>query len=156
MALIDKDKAIADIEQRRDFYLGQANACVGTNIVDGLDEALCLLNSLEAEEKEVDLEEHYKQWLEEYMEQSEGYYPTAQAIALHFYDLGCRHTAVMYDDIEYERQRAEEAELSGDLEGEIDRFIDDVDQKTGGRWSEDDILECARHFAEWGSEHFKK
>ena len=41
-----------------------------------------------SKEKEVDLEEHYKQWLDEYMEQSEGYYPTAQAIALHFYELG--------------------------------------------------------------------
>lgn len=41
-----------------------------------------------SKEKEVDLEEHYKQWLKEYIEQSEGYYPTAQAIALHFYELG--------------------------------------------------------------------
>ena len=36
----------AEIERRRDIYLGHANACIGTNIVDGLDEALSFLDTL--------------------------------------------------------------------------------------------------------------
>ena len=32
--------------------------------------------------------------------------------AKHFYELGCRHAAVLYDDIEYERQRRQEEEKS--------------------------------------------
>ena len=36
----------AEIGRRRDLYLGQANACIGTNIVDGLDEVLTFLDTL--------------------------------------------------------------------------------------------------------------
>ena len=39
--------------------------------------------------------------------------------ARNFYDLGCRHTAEKYDEIEYNRQRAEES-VCKDLEKEID------------------------------------
>ena len=39
--------------------------------------------------------------------------PTVEETAKHFYDLGCRHTAVMYDDIEFERQRRQEKEPQG-------------------------------------------
>ena len=34
--------------------------------------------------------------------------------ARNFYDLGCRHTAEKYDEIEYNRQRAEESPLPED------------------------------------------
>ena len=85
-------------------------------------------------------------------------------IARHFYDLGCRHTAVMYDDIEYERQRAEESELSGDLEEEIKRMVYDVVYDLDGPaiigtseyLSVKDIADIARHFAEWGAKQEAK
>lgn len=80
-------------------------------------------------------------------------------IARHFYELGCRHTAVMYDDIEYERQRTEEAE-NKEFEKELHQYW--LEQKREGvivDGSIDDYItvqEVARHFAEWGAEHLKK
>lgn len=75
-------------------------------------------------------------------------------IARHFYDLGCRHTAVMYDDIEYERQRAEEAELSGDLEEELENYAKLYPFEDAGSYR--NLIPLARHFAEWGVEHAKE
>lgn len=84
-------------------------------------------------------------------------------VARNFYELGCTRAAVMYDDIEYERQRAEEAELSGDLEEEIETEADKTFFANG--WYEGDhhqprldisleeFRDIARHFAEWGAEH---
>lgn len=84
------------------------------------------------------------------------YLETFNAIARHFYELGCRRTAEMYDEIEYNRQRAEETELSEDLEEEIRRWIHA--QRNNGRrlfgWI--DMVElAARHFAEWGAKNAK-
>ena len=77
-------------------------------------------------------------------------------VAKQFYELGCRRTAEKYDEIEYNRQRAEEAELSDDLEKEIKRWIHA--QRNNGRklfgWI--DMVElAARHFAEWGAKSIK-
>ena len=67
--------------------------------------------------------------------------------------------AEMYDDIEYKRQMAEEAKLSGDLEEEVKRYWNWV---TGFQPSfavlelkRDDLTKIARHFAEWGASHAK-
>ena len=60
MALIDKETIRKEIEWRRDFYLGHANACIGTNIVDGFDEVLAILDTLEAEEKDKAPEQEYR------------------------------------------------------------------------------------------------
>jgi hypothetical protein len=74
-------------------------------------------------------------------------------IMRHFYELGCRRTAVMYDDIEYERQRAEEAG-NEEFEKELRQYW--LEQKQKGvivDGSIDDYItvqEVARHFAEWG------
>ena len=59
------------------------------------------------------------------------------------------------ESVEYIRadlveQPLQQEKPESDLEKEIGRFIDAVDQRTCGRWNEEDILECARHFAEWG------
>ena len=76
-----------------------------------------------AEEKDVDLENAIQDWMLEI----DGKYailthpPVDRVIletAYHFYDLGCRRTADMYDDIEYNRQRAEEAWITKGLECE--------------------------------------
>lgn len=80
-------------------------------------------------------------------------------IARHFYELGCRRTADMYDEIEYERQRAEEAE-NEEFEKELHRYW--LEQKQKGAivdGSIDDYItvqEVASHFAEWGAEHLKR
>ena len=70
-------------------------------------------------------------------------------IARHFYDLGCRRTAEKYDEIEYNRQRAEESEKLMNLDEEINRYLHE-------ECSDDDepgIHEIAEHFAQWGVEH---
>lgn len=72
--------------------------------------------------------------------------------ARHFYELGCRRTAEMYDDIEYNRQRAEEAEISKGLEEEIERYCGPYNKRP----VPDFIDAVARHFAEWGTEHLKR
>ena len=46
-----------------------------------------------------------------------------QTIARHFYELGCRHTAVLYDDIEKERQRRQEEEQPKGLDGAAEEAI---------------------------------
>lgn len=57
-------------------------------------------------EKEID---RFEDWMETY---NQADYPTSfttRDIARHFYELGCRRTAEKYDEIEYNRQRAEES-----------------------------------------------
>ena len=44
-------------------------------------------------------------------------------IARNFYELGCRHAAVLYDDIEKERQRRQEAEQPQGLDGAAEEAI---------------------------------
>ena len=83
--------------------------------------------------------------------------------ARNFYDLGCRHTAEKYDEIEYNRQRAEES-VCKDLEKEIDfqTFSKEMGAvfalpKERTKNTEEEPLrweyEIARHFAKWGAEH---
>ena len=87
-------------------------------------------------------------------------YDTLDAIARHFYELGCRSTAEKHDELKYNRQRAEEESVPNDLEeaaGEYaeehgfrvpydgsDNFYDDVDVKAskegfiaGAKWQEE-------------------
>ena len=75
-------------------------------------------------------------------------------LARHFYELGCRHAAVMYDSIEYERQRTEEAELSGDLEEELENYAKLYPFEDAGSYR--NLITLARHFAEWGAKHTEK
>ena len=83
--------------------------------------------------------------------------------ARNFYDLGCRHTAEKYDEIEYNRQRAEES-VCKDLEKEIDfqTFSKEMGAvfalpKERTKNTEEEPLrweyEIARHFAQWGAKH---
>ena len=79
-------------------------------------------------------------------------------VASHFYEFGCRRTAEMYDDIEYNRQRAEEAG-NEEFEKELHQYW--LEQKQKGvivDGSIDDYItvqEVARHFAEWGKNNLK-
>ena len=84
---MDKIQMIrAEIERRRDFYLGQANACIGTNIVDGLDEALSFIDSLPDGPKVEDLEmEIHKEAMKLHTAPC---YDELEQCARHFYELG--------------------------------------------------------------------
>lgn len=82
-------------------------------------------------------------------------------IGQYFYELGCRRTAEKYDEIEYNRQRAEEEKpMQEGLEEEIAEMFqalfgtDVINRKE--RLYPDTFEAIARHFAEWGAEHLKK
>ena len=112
---------------------------------EAYNELLDFLDTLE--EKPVDFD---KAW-EEYGKSKGGGAITVNVkdLARHFYDLGCRRTAEKYDEIEYNRQRAEESEKPMNLEEEINRYLRE-------ECSDDDepgIHEIAEHFAKWGVEH---
>ena len=107
------------------------------------------------EQPEVDLKKEVTKFVlsKEYIEGKE---PPVLLTARHFYELGCRYTAVMYDDIEHERQRAEEAELSEGLDAEMDKYFESMEFLEHENIFEDTFHKIARHFAEWGAEHLKK
>jgi len=119
---------------------------------------LAFLDTIESEEKAVDIADAYS----DYMDDKDDFLWNGEQLydlALHFYDLGCRHTAVMYDEIEYNRQRSEEAG-NEEFEKELHQYW--LEQKQKGvivDGSIDDYItvqEVARHFAEWGAKHQKK
>ena len=76
----------------------------------------------------------------------------ASDLANHFYDLGCRQTAEKYDEIEYNRQRAEES-VPKDLEEAANNYLDGVYGKmphsdyhiaifiAGAKWQKERMME---------------
>ena len=129
---------------------------------EAYNELLDFLDTLE--EKPVDFD---KAW-EEYGKSKGGGAITVNVkdLARHFYELGCTRTAEKYDEIEYNRQRAEES-VCKDLEKEIDfqTFSKEMGAvfalpKERTKNTEEEPLrweyEIARHFAQWGAEHLKK
>lgn len=68
-----------------------------------------------------------------------------RATAYHFFDLGCRHAAAMYDDIEFEKQRRTEQEPKG-LDEAAEKYAKEQYLFPANR------IVCARHFktgVEW-------
>lgn len=169
MALIDKETIRKEIE-RRLKKISKSNAVFTQGKRDSYRSLLSFLDTL-PEQPVTDCHELEKE-IDKYLEPIEAWqiqeapFTSMENIARHFYELGCTRTAVMYDDIEYERQRAEEAELSGDLEEEIETEADKTFFANG--WYEGDhhqprldisleeFRDVASHFAEWGAEHLKK
>ena len=77
--------------------------------------------------------------------------------ARYFYELGCRRTAEMYDDIEYNRQMAEEKQTVEGIDEEIDRLWESFSEEMSGPHNLFDVYRrLAHHFAEWGAEHLKR
>lgn len=75
--------------------------------------------------KEID--SYFKDW---YVDESDQGYslktPTGSAVmgnmedvARHFYEIGCRRTAEMYDEIEYNRQMAEERQMAKEIPNDL-------------------------------------
>lgn len=181
MALIDIETIRAEIERRRNKWLAESRlikkgrdvAMYAAGKSSAYAEFLSYLDTLPEqavtdchdleEQQEDDLEKEVTKFVlsKEYIEGKE---TPVLLTARHFYDLGCRHTAEMYDEIEYNRQRAKEATISKGLEEEIKRMVYDVVYDLDGPaikgtseyLSVEDIAYIARHFAEWGAEHLKR
>ena len=123
MALIDKETICKEIERR---FWDYGTPLHDEDVTKKVDEILDFLDTLPEQPVE-GLEEEVKNYFQghwpgmETVEQcnTDMHFtpPAIMRLAEHFYELGCRRTTVMYDDIEYERQRAEEAELSGGFGG---------------------------------------
>lgn len=113
-----------------------------------------LKNEIERFFKDEGWDEYWK-WVERPYQLMFG--KTVIKFASNFYELGCRRTAEKYDEIEYNRQRAEEQGGAG-LEEEIKRYLHSLGVGYGG-WvdgmDDDDLRGVARHFAQWGAEHLK-
>lgn len=104
-------KAILDWSKQGDketsvYYSGKSVA---------LDEFAKFIDSLQQEQPEVDLEKEIEQCWQSWLSPSnqlsvEGVLPKSEfsMYARHFCEFGFRRAAEMYDEIEYNRQRAEE------------------------------------------------
>ena len=73
------------------------------------------------EEEPVNLEKELEGFVKSEIPYGECGYRDFIAIARHFYELGCRRTAEKYDEIEYNRQRAEES-VPNDLEEAAEEY----------------------------------
>ena len=83
-------------------------------------------------------------------------------VSNHFYDLGCTRTAEKYDEIEYNRQRAEES-VPNDLEEAAEEYSFNIQSKLFHLLSEEqqilwkkEIEQAYLAGAKWGAEHLKK
>ena len=128
-----------------------------------LSEILSFIDTLESEKPEVDLEKEIEisirllnglHTLEDNKSWYKGRYEELKELARHFYDLGRRRTAERYDEIEYNRQRAEE-HVSEGLEEEIikcwQEWISPSNkQSVEGVLPLSEFAFYARHFAKWG------
>ena len=120
------------------------------------EKMLDFIDSLESEKpmNQERLDDNIKHYIEDCGWGKDSTIPVSfvRQIASHFYDLGCRRTAEKYDEIEYNRQRAEEQGSEG-LEEEIsNKYAKD----TTTMRTREQYAELARHFAKWGAEHLKK
>ena len=168
MALIDKETICKELE-RRLKKISKSNAVFTQGKRDSYRSLLSFLDTL-PEQPVTDCHELEKE-IDKYLEPIEAWqiqeapFTSMENIARHFYELGCTRTAVMYDDIEYNRQMAEEAEIANNLEEEIENYFDgwcNDDEYGDALMSDytgvnvDNCKDIARFFAEWGAEHLKK
>ena len=116
------DKIKAEIERLQDKHHSFMVDCY-------VKDLLSSISTLESE-KPINTDELEKE-IEQYLLGNadflikEGSKNVVQAIARHFYDLGCRRTAEKYDEIEYNRQKAEES-VPNDLEEAAREFAKDA------------------------------
>ena len=131
-----------------DKCVENCDPAVMKEVSDNIDK---MLGRQPVEELEEEIDACWQNWLSpSNQKEVEGVLPKTEfaMYARHFYELGCRRAAVMYDDIEYERQRTEEAEITNNLKEEYKDYVENdpvysklVNRNTG--------LGIARHFAEW-------
>ena len=127
-------------------------------ICDGLDMAERGLDTLQEQEPEIDLEEAYQEFCKDYPFPWSSQYVNREyidelclSVARHFYELGLRRAAEMYDDVEYKRQRAQD-KSSDDLE-EAAREYAKIPGKVQHEWYDGGKLEGFKAGAEWMAAH---
>lgn len=76
-------------------------------------------------------------------------------IGKHFYELGCRRTAEKYDEIEYNRQRAEES-VPNDLEEAADEYLQKVKAGFLRTLEHPTAKDCFKDGAKWQVEQDKE
>ena len=104
MKYIDADKLLTTLERQN----------TDKKIIQPL---IRIIDSLQQEQPEADLKKELENWRHEHFcGERDGHYSgeylersSQLEIARHFYELGLRRAAEMYDEIEYNRQRAEES-----------------------------------------------
>lgn len=95
----------------------------------GYKRLLSFLSTIKSEKpiNQERLDENIKHYIEDCGWEKDSTIPVSfvRQIASHFYDLGCRRTAEKYDEIEYNRQRAEES-VPNDLEEAARKYQESV------------------------------
>lgn len=123
-----------------------------------LEELLSFLSTLESEKpmSQEELEEEINRTYHDgsVADTSDLDHNSYENIARHFYELGCRRTAEKYDEIEYNRQRAEES-VPKDLEEAAKEYLDKLFGKgkhqpfykelfiAGAKWQKELMMEDA-------------
>lgn len=104
---------------------------------EAYNEILSFLSTLESE-KPMELEEEISRTYHDgsVTDTSDLDHNSYENIARHFYELGCRRTAEKYDEIEYNRQRAEESPLPEDT------VLFNKGVEEGKRLMMEDAVEC--------------
>ena len=102
-AELNKNEAYGVSAITYNMHLAEENLCMFLlSFIESLEK------SLPVEESEIDLKKEVKRWKNKHG--VVGMDDLWFNFAHRFYDLGCRHAAAMYDDIEFERQRRSEEE----------------------------------------------
>jgi hypothetical protein len=159
---------LAKIKAEIERHINELDISDESTLIEAeLSDLLSFLSTLESEKPEADLEKEIEisirllnglHTLEDNKSWYKGRYEELKELARNFYELGCRCTAEKYDEIEYNRQRAEELEkpMQEGLEEEMDKFFETMLVLEHENIFEDTFKNIARHFAEWGVEHLKK
>lgn len=142
-----KEQLKAEIERLKNENNDRTEMSSGARFV--LNDLLSFLDTLKEQPVELDIRKELASI--EFMGVNDA--RDTETIARHFYELGCKRTAVMYDDIEYEKQRRQEQPVCWGLEEEVKRYYSDnfaylsSDQPTLSI-----LTNVARHFAQWQKE----
>lgn len=99
----------------RNFYDGASDLC---------NTLLSFLSTLESEkpmnQEEIDLKKELHDFIMEF-----GPAATFDKCASRFYELGCRRTAEKYDEIEYNRQMAEERQMEKEIPNDLEEAAEE-------------------------------
>lgn len=161
-------KIKAEIERLKGICKAQIKANPGQTFpfvmeMTGYDKILSSLDSLEPE-KPMNLEEAFESEFAKFSNDPDAFYafPIDLAdykdFAHHFFEIGCRRTAEKYDEIEYNRQRAEESVPNGLEEAALSRMRDPDMYLSDAVIDEfgDELLRMALFGAEWQKERMMK
>jgi len=151
MTIIEQIKA--EIKRLKATNPSEYNYQNAEGYVWALYDILSFLSTLESENpmNQDELEKELDRYLHgEFQQTAGGNFNNYFQVARHFYDIGCRRTAEKYDEIEYNRQRAEES-VPNDLEEELMDWCGKFNPSI-----REEIQSTAYHFAGWQKEQDDK